>query len=137
MKSHLELSDNEFMKQFAQCELEPKLFTHEAHLRLAWTHLHRYGLETALKNIQLQLQKYVKHLGAEDKYNTTLTIAAVKAVYHFMLRSDTINFKDFIAENPRLLTNFKELISAHYSTDIYNHSEAKLAFLEPDLLPFD
>jgi len=137
MEKHFELSDSEFEKQFKGCKLDPDVFSHEAHLRLAWIHIDRYGLEEAEKNIQAQLKNFIEFIGAQDKYNTTLTIAAIKAVHHFMGESNSDNFKDFIKEFPRLKYNFKELIASHYGFDIYDSQQAKTQFLEPDLLPFD
>ncbi|SNZ00353.1 hypothetical protein [Flagellimonas pacifica] len=137
MEKHFELSDFEFEKQFIDCKLSPSNFSHEAHLRLAWININKYGIAKAEKNIQNQLQKYVESVGAKDKYNTTLTLAAIKAVYHFMLKSNSNNFKDFMNEFPQLKNNFKRLMDCHYGFDIYNSDKAKTEFLEPDLLPFD
>jgi hypothetical protein len=137
MSYHFQLTDSTFEKQFANCELSPSFFNHEAHLRLTWIHISKYGIEQALANIQLQLQNFVVHAKANDKYNKTLTIAAIKAVYHFTLKSSSITFKDFILEFPRLLTNFKELMEAHYSIDIFASENAKKNYILPDLLPFD
>lgn len=137
MEDHFKLSDSEFEKKFEDSKLDPSMFNHEAHLRLAWIHIHNYGIEKALKNVPLQLQYFVGYIGAKDKYNATLTIAAIKAVHHFMLKSKSENFKDFIVEFPRLKYNFKELLGCHYRIDIFNSIEAKTNFLEPDLLPFN
>lgn len=137
MADHFQLSDAAFEEQFAACTLDASLFSHEAHLRLAWIHIKNYGLSKAIDNVCNQLVQYTKHLGAENKYNKTLTVAAVKAVYHFMQRTTANNFADFIAGFPRLKFNFKELMAAHYQTDIFSSEQAKKEFLEPDLLPFD
>lgn len=137
MEGHFRLSDSEFEKNFEDCKLDLSMFSHEAHLRLAWIHIHNYGVEKAIKNIQFQLQNFVEFVGAKDKYNATLTIAAIKVVYHFMLKSKSENFKDFIYEFPGLKFNFKELLGFHYRIDIFNSKEAKVRFMEPDLLPFD
>lgn len=137
MEPHFTLTDSQFEKQFQACVLDPTLFTHEAHLRLAWIHLHKYGADAAIDNICCQLQQFVDNLGARDKYNETVTIAAIKAVYHFILKSKTNNFIDFITENPRLKYNFRELLAFHYTTDIFNSSLAKEKYLTPELLPFD
>ena len=137
MKAHFIFSDTEFLRQFESTILDPVLFNHEAHLRLAWLNIKRFGIETALIATCDQLLAYVTKLGAKDKFNTTLTIAAIKAVYHFMLKSKTDNFKDFIEEFPRLRDNFKDLMAAHYGFDIYQSEEAKKMYLAPDLLPFD
>ncbi|AXG70279.1 hypothetical protein KORDIASMS9_02518 [Kordia sp. SMS9] len=137
MFDHIQLTDATFEKQFATCKLSPSLFTHEAHLRLAWIHITKYGIKQALDTIQIQLQNFVAHANAADKYNKTLTIAATKAVYHFILQSKTTTFKEFITEHPRLLSNFRQLMEAHYSLDIFTSQRAKQYYISPDLLPFD
>ncbi len=136
MQNHFELVDTEFEVQFSNCTLDASFFNHEAHLRLAWIHITKYGVNQAISNLDTQLIKYVTSLGARNKYNKTVTIAAVKAVHHFMQKTDSNNFKDFIKEFPRLKTNFKDLLSQHYSIDIYNSENAKSSFFEPNLLPF-
>jgi hypothetical protein len=137
MESHFKLSDLEFENQFENCELAPTLFNHEAHLRIAWIYINRYGVEKAVIRLCSQLRNYVSHVGAFTKYNETLTIAAVRTVYHFMLKSKSHNFRDFISENLRLSHNFKELLLQHYKTDIFTSETAKREYLLPELLPFD
>ena len=137
MEKHYDLPDAEFERSFADCSLHPSIFSHEAHLRLAWIYINKYGLEAAEKNIQTQLQHYVKFNGGEDKYNKTLTAAAVMIVNYFMKQSDFATFSDFILNVPQLKTNFKELVASHYSFDIFTSKKAKEKYLEPDLAPFE
>ncbi|RDB02764.1 hypothetical protein [Runella aurantiaca] len=137
MEKHFELTDEQFEQQFHDSLLALDLFTHEAHVRLAWIHVKKYGVEQALQNITTQLRAYVETLGATDKYNETLTVAAVKAVYHFYLRTEKGSFQEFILKNRRLKENFRELMNAHYATDIFRSPAAKKHFLAPELLPFD
>jgi len=137
VEKHWSYTDAEFEQLFKSCELPPVEFSHEAHLRLAWLHISQYGIVHAEENIQNQLQKFVAFVGAKDKYHTTLTIAAIRAVYHFMLKSKSDNFEDFIVEFPQLKHKFKTLMGAHYSFDIFSSAKAKVEFLQPDLNPFD
>jgi hypothetical protein len=137
MKNHYTLTDLEFEVQFASASLDPDLFTHEAHLRLAWIHIYRYGVDTAIRNICSQLKNFTITVGAASKYNETVTVAAIRAVYHFMKRSVCADFRSFVEENYRLKTNFKDLMNAHYRTDIFKSEHAKRSYLEPELLPFD
>ena len=102
MESHAELSNTEFLNQFEECTLAPTLFSHEAHLRLAWLLIDQYGAEEAEERIQKLLKAYVHALGAQDKYNTTLTVAAVKAVNHFVNREKHQYFQAFINAFPPL-----------------------------------
>lgn len=137
MESHLSLTDETFEIAFRDNSLCASLFSHEAHLRLAWIHIEKYGVEQAIKNICDQLKRFVQKIGAMDKYNTTVTIAAIRAVYHFKLKSEADNFIDFIQEFPRLKYSFKALLEQHYTADIFSSEKAKKSYLVPDLLPFD
>jgi hypothetical protein len=100
-------------------------------------YIKKYGVEKAIHCITAQLKNYVTTLGAEEKYNHTLTIAAIRAVHHFMLRTMAYNFHELMEKAPRLKTDFRELIRSHYATDIFTSVKAKKKFLEPELLPFD
>jgi len=137
MQDHYKLSDTEFEKQFSDCSLNPEVFTHEAHLRLAWVHIKKYGVARAVENVKNQIINYVNYLGEADKYNETVTIAGVKMVHHFMLKTDVDNFSIFIDKNGQLMNDFKGLIQAHYKTNIFKSEIAKHQFIEPEKLPFD
>ncbi len=131
------MTDSEFARLFANAELEAGLFTHEAHLRLAWLKIRDHGVEEAVDIIRDQLKHFVASVGAQNKYHETLTVAAVRAVHHFMIRADHASFDEFISHTPELKTRFKELISSHYSIDIFSSDEARKVFIEPDLSHFD
>lgn len=137
MDNHYQLTDKEFELRFQNATLNPSLFNHEAHIRLAWIHITKYGTDKALINVDDQLFNYVVSLGAKDKYNKTVTMAAVKAVSHFIGKAKSTTFKDFIEEFPRLKHNFKDLLAQHYDIDIFNLDIAKSSYLEPNLLPFN
>lgn len=137
MEKHFKLTDGQFEKQFESLTLNPALFSHEAHIRLAWVHITRYGVDQAIDNITSQIKAFATFHGDHDKYHHTVTIAAVRGVYHFMLKSESNNFADFIKQSPRLKTEFKQLMEVHYSTNIFASTLAKQKYLEPDLLPFD
>ncbi len=136
IEAHFQLSDEEFVKQFSNCTLNPELFSHEAHLRLAWLLIDTYGLKKTEVQIQELLRNFVTHVGAQDKYHVTITLIAMKIMNHFMQKSNTNNFKDFIAENIQLKINFNGLIGSHYSFDLFKSTNAKREFVEPDLFPF-
>jgi hypothetical protein len=137
MEKHFELNDTEFTQQFENCTLEASLFSHEAHLRLAWIYIRQFGSEEAISIIRNQIQRYAASLGAHDKYNETVTVASVKAVAHFIRKSKSDTFAAFISENQQLKTHFKQLLATHYSTDIFTSETAKTSFLEAELDPFD
>ncbi|MEZ4771868.1 MAG: hypothetical protein R3D00_01720 [Bacteroidia bacterium] len=118
VQTHASLSDALFENLFEIGTFPVSLFSHEAHLRLAWIHIKKYGKEKAVENVCSQLLQFVEAVGVSDKYNQTLTIAAVNVVNHFINQSATDNFFDFIAEFPQLKNNFKTLITN--SHDLHN-----------------
>ena len=136
MDHHNQLSDTEFQLKFEAGSLPPALFSHEAHIRLAWLQIREYGLESAIERVCKQLINYVTMVGATDKYHATLTVAALKIVNHFLQKSRSDNFSGFIREFPVLISNFKGLLAAHYSIDIFNSPRAKKEYMEPDI-PFE
>lgn len=105
-------------------------------MRLAWIFIDEYGIVKAEKKLQTYLKKFVEFVEADDKYNTTLTVAAARVVNLFKSKSNADNFMDFIFEFLQLKINFKDLIAQHYGFDIYNPKKARMKFLEPDLLVF-
>lgn len=135
-ENHRNLSDSAFVEQFESLQLSAEDFTHEAHLRLAFLLLRDHGLEGGLNLVQDQLYEFVCHVGAHHKYHETLTVAATKAVWHFMQKGDFQGFSTFLEANPRLKTNFKDIIAQHYSFDVFHHPVARMKYLEPDLVEF-
>lgn len=136
MEQHFDIHDLEFLALFEKCTLDSTLFTHEAHLRITWIYIKRDGIKLTIQNLPIRLQDYVNSIGNNDKFNKPLTIAAIKAINHFMLRSESDNFEDFIIEFPRLKFHFNTLMAAHYKIDIFNSPKAMHQYIEPDLLAF-
>lgn len=133
---HYILSDRQFEIHFEHCLLNPVFFTHEAHLRLAWIHITRYGLEQAIENVCRQIERYDKIFGTGTRFNKTVTIAAVQAVDHFIRKSQCDTFQDFIRKFPQLKHNFRALISSHYSRDVFDDPQARMQYVKPDLAAF-
>lgn len=137
MKHHSQLSDKEFETLFEKAELPPSLFNHEAHLRLAWLYINKYGEEKAAAKTCKEIEQFDRLHGKGNKFNTTMSVAAIKIVHHFIKKSESKDFRMFIEEFPRLKTAFKALVDQHYAIDIFSNTEAKASFIEPDLLAFD
>ena len=136
MTNHFSLSDDQFEQQFKDTTLDPTLFSHEAHIRLAWIHISKFGVDLAAEHLCKQIAIFDATHDDGTNFNKTVTVAAVKAVHHFMKKSSTKTCVDFIKENPRLIFNFKDVLNAHYSHNIFSDERAKKTYVEPDLAPF-
>lgn len=137
IEHHSKLSDTEFEISFENGILDPAIFTHEAHLRMAWIFIKKYGHGQAVDKITKSLFEFVSRAGAAEKYSVTVTIAAIKMVDHFLRRTAAKDFQEFIGKNPRLKNQFRQLIASHYSFDVFASHAASKEYIEPDLLPFD
>jgi hypothetical protein len=134
---HSQLSDSEFVESFENGSLNPRLFNHEAHLRLAWIYIQNHGEQRAIEKSCSGIKHFDFIHGKGDKFHTTITVAAVKVVHHFIKKSESRSFADFIEEFPRLKVAFKELLDQHYGFNIFSSDGAKTDYIAPDLLPFD
>lgn len=119
MEPHNRLSNQQFELQFKHGILHQSVFTHEAHLRLAYIHIAKYGLIKALEHAVEQISNYVKTVGQKKKYDNVTTTTAVKTVHHYMQKSKSDNFFDFIREFPELKHNFKELLGFYHAIDTF------------------
>ncbi|MGB0892680.1 MAG: hypothetical protein ACPGUU_10030 [Flavobacteriaceae bacterium] len=136
MERHWKISNEEFEEKFSTINFRPLWFTHEAHLRLAWIYITKYGSKIAFEKYSTQLQEFAKKYNADGKYNATVTFASIQIINHFINESDAYDFQDFINEFSQLKTNFKQVLQTHYSGDIFTSIEAKQNILQPDLAPF-
>ena len=83
-----------------------------------------------------QIKQFAEYYGATEKFNKTVTIAAVKAMNHFMGKATSDGFYDMMKEFPRLSANFKDILRQHYSFNVFSNPRAKKDFILPDLLSF-
>ena len=133
---HSQYTDKEFIYAFESKGFPPNLFTHEAHLRLAWIYLIQYDEPLAIDKTCQGIQNFDQFHSDGTKYHVTLTVASVKVVHHFRQKSNATTFENFVAEYPKLVTSFKELLFQHYDKGVLTDPKAKTAYLQPDLLPF-
>jgi hypothetical protein len=107
---HLEYSDEEFEVLFKNRKLPPHLFSHDAHLRLAWIHIRKYGFKKAVNHICDQISAFDQTFGDGQKFNRTLTIQSMNIINERVKRSLKTDYAGFIAENRDLVTGFDKLV---------------------------
>ena len=132
--SHFDFDDSTFLHDFANCTFPPQLFTHEAHLRLAWILLKSNDPMVAGERLCAMINRFDKQFGDGTKYHCTVTMAAAHIVNHF-IRDKEESFCEFIDANPRLMTHFKEMVVAHYSEDVFGNTDAAQTY-HPPIQPF-
>ena len=134
-KHHL-LTNDEFEEKFSNCDMPAVIFTHEAHLRLAYIHIAKYGVEKAIDNLSTQIANCDDKYGDGTKFNKASTITATKVVHSFVKKSKASDFNSFLVEFPKLKTNFSEIIKEYNSFKALENKSSKEAHLETNLLAF-
>jgi hypothetical protein len=106
MQAHRKYSDAEFETIFESGQIPVAEFTHEAHLRLAWIHIIKYGVDQAIKNVTTQIRSFVTAIGAADKYDENLTVISVELTHRLMRESRCDTFDELLVEYPKLKSDF-------------------------------
>jgi hypothetical protein len=126
--------DLDFQSAFEAHIVTPAQFTHAAHVRLAYVYLAQYEVEPAVRRMREALLSFIERNGIpRSKFHETITRAWVLAVGHFMDRSTSTSFAEFVAKNPELLDS--KIMLTHYSARVLFSADARESFLEPDLDP--
>jgi flavin reductase (DIM6/NTAB) family NADH-FMN oxidoreductase RutF len=131
--STLALDDDAFLATFERGGFGGDDFPHTAHLRMAWLYVTRLGPEAAIDRAAGGIRNLAKANGTPTLYHDTLTRAWVYLVAEALERTAPTDFEGFLASNPQLLD--KRLLLEHYSPDVLSSSQARAAWIAPDVLP--
>ncbi len=127
------LSDNDLLAGFSDDTLDPALFDHREHVRIAWLLLRRHGLPEVLARIEAGLQGLARRAGAPEHYHATLTWAWVLLVRERIRRHPEAEaWPDFAGRNPDLFTDGPALLGLHYSPELLASDRARREFVLPD-----
>lgn len=145
------MTDDEFLAAFEDCKIARKDWTHEAHVRMAWTYLTRIESDDEVFE---RVRSGIKKLNAEfvyqqrsrcfvppkepdprglDGYHETITVAFVTVIASRIKPGE--NFATFRERNPDLFDRSFPALLKHYSPGLLYSSAAKHEFIEPDLDP--
>lgn len=108
----------------------PGSFSHQDHIGTAFELLKRYEFLEAAAVYGRSIKRFAESVGAEDKYNTTVTLAFLSLIAERMQQNET-DFEEFLARNPDL--NSRNLLDRWYSMDALKSETARSQFLMPDL----
>ena len=135
MQHEVSGEDQEFLRSFDDCEVEPADFNHKAHLKLAYILLAMHGVKDATPRFRTALQAFLQRNGIDPtKYHETMTQAWLLAVLHFMDRAgNTASAEEFVKASPVL--HDPKIMLTHYSQELIRSDRARREFVAPDLDP--
>jgi hypothetical protein len=135
------MDDQSLRAQFEDCSLPAELWTHRAHVKVAFLYVRELGFDEALDRMRRGLKAYILKRNVEETptsgYNETTTrafmhlIAATMQAYSEA--KPTPDAEAFCQMHPQLLC--KEALRFFYSPERRMLPEAKHGFVEPDLAP--
>ena len=133
MRHRASIEDQQFRLAFEAQQIEPAVFDHEAHVRLAYVYLCEDSVEGAAARMKAALLAFLARLGADlSKYHETITRAWIMAVDHFMNQSPPCTCcDDLVRLHPQLLDS--GIMLTHYSTDLLFSAQARQGFVEPNI----
>jgi hypothetical protein len=127
------MDSTELLRQLSDGSLPPASFTHANHVRAGWQCLREHDrLAVAAHAFRDLLLAYVRHVGAEEKFHLTLTLAFMHIIHARMGSADEA-WEAFAKRNPDLFSDARSLIARHYSATRID--AGKLEFAEPDGVP--
>ena len=120
-------ADEEFLAAFHSCELKSSEFRNADHFRLAWLHVHREPVETAVANVCSGIQRFAAYYGGSEKYHSTITMAWVRLVATHREAS----FGEFLQANGHRLN--ADLLHRFWSPELLASARARSGWVAPDL----
>ena len=129
----LTLDDDAFIATFEQGRFGDDPFPHEAHVRMAWLYVTRFGVEAAIDRAAAGIRTLAKSKGKETLYHDTVTRTWVYLVAEAVSWSPSLGFREFLTRNPQLLD--KRLLLEYYSSGVLSSPQARAAWIAPDLAP--
>lgn len=132
------LEDAELLRQFEDRTLPFDLWTHRAHVKVAYLYLRKFSFPEALDRMRCGIQAYnaanQRPDGLTSGYHETLTHAFMHLILATVAAHGAAETADqFCDEQPQLLQ--KKILRLFYSKARIVTLEAKAAFVEPDLTP--
>ncbi len=117
--------------KFEKLQYEPGTFTHRDHLESAYAMLIKYPFIEATVRFLNTIREMADRVGADKKFNTTITIAFLGLVIERMDSAPHADFDDFIERHPDLLS--PDILHRYYRPERLDTDLARRAFLMPDL----
>jgi hypothetical protein len=132
------MDDRTLLARFEDCTLPREVWSHRAHLRVAYLYLRSHPFETALGKMRQGVQRYNAATGVPDKphrgYHETLTQAWMRVVASTMKHHGVgKDSEDFCNTQSHLLN--RQLLRLFYTRHRIMSPEAKRTFVQPDITP--
>lgn len=125
------MRDEELVEAFEQVTLPAAAFAHEAHVRVAWWYLGRYGLGGAIERFSGALRRFAATHGAPGRYHQTITVAYLLIIAERRHRDPDAPWPRFAAANADLFARQPSVLAQFYSDEVLQSELARVVFVMP------
>ena len=127
--------------RFEACAIPAKVWTHAAHMTVGLWHVARYGRDEALVRLRAGIRRLNESHGGVNSatagYHETITAAYVMLLSQFLEHYDGTPLGDVVADALGGPLAAKDMLLAFYSRERLMSTEARAAWVEPDLAPLE
>ena len=128
------MTDRELMDAFESGTLDPALFHHRQHVRVAWICLREGSLIDALSRFVASLRRFATSAGSPGLYHETITFAFLFLIHERMQKGMAGTFDDFAEANADLFRWKPSVLERYYRTETLGSELARRTFVMPDAL---
>lgn len=131
------MTDQDFLAAFEACTLPKPLWTHEAHLRMAWLYLSSGSFDVVLPRVREAIQHYNAAVGGNPNgYHETVTQVYLRLVADRIRAVPEIKtWPEFRERNVELFDRSSPPTLRFYKRETILSDLARSRFVEPDLQP--
>ena len=126
------MSDEEFFERFEGGALDARIFSHSAHVKMAWIYLGKYDLPEALHNFSRALKNFAKVNNAPALYHETITFAYLSLIHERIQRDGGRTWVEFALTNPDIFDWKESILKKYYREETLKSDFAKKYFVFPD-----
>lgn len=118
------------LQKFKQMNLSDCTFGHKEHVIVAYLLLKEHDFITAAYQYATTIKMMAKNAGAEDKYNTTVTLALLSLIAERIESNHYDDIDTFIINNPDLMA--RNPLLTYYTETRISSNMARHILLLPD-----
>jgi hypothetical protein len=124
------------VRAFEACTLPPARFNHQAHMTVALWYLAHFSAAEATERMRAGLHRFLDHHGhGLSKYNETITLFWMKLLRHFLDAKGADRPLLDVTNEALASLGSMHFVFSHYSRQLVFSEAARVAWVEPDLLP--
>lgn len=127
-------TDEELFRAFEAGTFDPKLFSHEMHIRVGWVYVCCFPRAEAIERFAAKLKAWATALGIPGKYHESITWFYMLIIDERQSEQSATTFEEFIAKNADLISGKPTILERYYRAETLKSAHARNHYVLPDRL---